>query len=359
MATTTFVISNNVNTTLATAATSSSTTLTLASSANLPTLSAGQVMPLTLNDAATGQIYEVVYVTAISGVTLTVTRAQEGTGAQNWNIGDFAYCAPTAGTVAMINGNPANQFQVAPATQPAHAVQLGQLGNAGVVPGRLLRTSVYRNQGGVLTVNINGSGFSPAGTNVFTPLAATSAVRATVLGAGGAGAGAPATASGQVSFGSGGAAGGFAIKWMTSGFNGVTVTVGAAGAPISGTNGGTGGTSSFGSISATGGGGGVSSPATAPSGNPSGASIPGAGVAADVNGQGSAGIYGWSFGVPLGGAGGAGLYGGAGIAANGSSNGFSGGAVGSGGGGASNAQGQVARPGGTGIDGTIIIEEYA
>jgi hypothetical protein len=84
-------------------------------------------MPLTLNDAATGQIYEVVYVTAISGVTLTVTRAQEGTGAQNWNIGDFAYCAPTAGTVAMINGNPVNQFQVAPATASNQAPQASQI----------------------------------------------------------------------------------------------------------------------------------------------------------------------------------------------------------------------------------------
>jgi hypothetical protein len=127
MATTTFVIANNVSTTLATAAASGATTLTLASSANLPVLSAGQVMPLTLNDAATGQIYEVVYVTAISGVTLTVTRAQEGTGAQNWNIGDFAYVAPTAGTVCMLNGNPANQFQVAPATASNQAVALSQL----------------------------------------------------------------------------------------------------------------------------------------------------------------------------------------------------------------------------------------
>ncbi|MDP9651701.1 hypothetical protein [Paraburkholderia caledonica] len=113
---TTFVIANNVSTTLASAASSSSTTFTLASAANLPALSAGQIMPLTLNDAATGQIYEIVYVTAISGVTVTVTRAQEGTGAQNWNIGDFAFCAPTAGSVATANGNANNQFAGSPAT---------------------------------------------------------------------------------------------------------------------------------------------------------------------------------------------------------------------------------------------------
>lgn len=93
---TTFVFANNVNTTLASAASSSATTLTLASSTNLPSLSAGQIMPLTLNDAATGAIYEIVYVTAISGVTLTVVRAQEGTGAQNWSVGDYAFSTLTA-----------------------------------------------------------------------------------------------------------------------------------------------------------------------------------------------------------------------------------------------------------------------
>ncbi|EEF26716.1 conserved hypothetical protein [Ricinus communis] len=126
MATITFIPGNNVNTTLAAAASSSATTLTLASSAGLPTLSGGAQMPLTLNDAATGAIYEIVYVTAITGATLTVVRAQEGTTAQNWNIGDFAFCAPTAGTVAQVNGNPANQFQIANATASNQAVALGQ-----------------------------------------------------------------------------------------------------------------------------------------------------------------------------------------------------------------------------------------
>lgn len=126
-----YIIVNNVNTQLAAEASSSATTLTLASSANLPTLSAGQVMPLTLNDAATGAIYEIVYVTAITGVTLTVTRAQEGTGALSWSVGDYAFCAPTAGTVATSLGNPSNTFQVAPATASNQAAPMSQV--AGVV----------------------------------------------------------------------------------------------------------------------------------------------------------------------------------------------------------------------------------
>lgn len=106
----TFVFVNNFSTTLAAALTSTATTVTLASSTGLPTLASGQIMPLTLNDAATGQIYEILYVTAISGATLTIERAQEGTAAQAWAIGDYAKCMPTAGTVAPVNGSSANNF---------------------------------------------------------------------------------------------------------------------------------------------------------------------------------------------------------------------------------------------------------
>ncbi len=97
-----FVFANNVSTTLAAATSNTANTFTLSSSANLPTLLPGQIMPLTLNDAATRTVFEIVYVTAIDGTTLTVERAQEGTSAQNWNVGDYAYCAFTAGTTAPV-----------------------------------------------------------------------------------------------------------------------------------------------------------------------------------------------------------------------------------------------------------------
>ena len=99
---TAFVFVNNLDTTLADAASSTATTLTLSSTAQLPTLGADQIMPLTLNDAATGLVYEIVYVTDISGATLTVERAQEGTTAQHWNVGDYAFSGPTADTVAPV-----------------------------------------------------------------------------------------------------------------------------------------------------------------------------------------------------------------------------------------------------------------
>ena len=144
-----FVFANNVLTTLASATSNTATTLTLTSSLNLPALGTGQVMPLTLNDVSTGQIYEIVYVTAISGVTLTVTRGQEGTTPQNWSIGDHAFCSPTADSVAPVNGSTAQPFQVAPATTSAQAVPLGQA------------NSLYVNSGaaadGLNTVILTGS----------------------------------------------------------------------------------------------------------------------------------------------------------------------------------------------------------
>ena len=98
-----FVFENFVNTTLADAASSTATTLTLSSATGLPsTLAQGQQIPLVLNSASNGSVFEVCYITAINGSAVTVLRAQEGTSAQNWNVGDYAYVAMTAGTTAPV-----------------------------------------------------------------------------------------------------------------------------------------------------------------------------------------------------------------------------------------------------------------
>lgn len=90
---------NLVNTTLSASIGSTATTLALASSAGLPTLETGQFFPLWLQDAATGLVHELVYVTGVSGATLTVDRAQEGTTAQDWQVGDYAFSDISAGTM--------------------------------------------------------------------------------------------------------------------------------------------------------------------------------------------------------------------------------------------------------------------
>lgn len=170
-----FVIANNVNTQLAAALPSSgagSTTVVLASSANLPTLNIaiGQMMPLTLNDAATGAIYETVYVTAISGATLTVLRGQEGTSALNWSVGDLAFCGPTAGTSGLTTMR--TQYQASAAFSSSQTLtaaiageSIGFTGSSAStfsMPGQstvpnLTPTAVYNDGTAALTLTANGS----------------------------------------------------------------------------------------------------------------------------------------------------------------------------------------------------------
>ena len=93
-----FVFYNFINTTLSGAITSTATSMTLSSSAGLPSsIPSGLSMAFILNDVATRQNYEVVYATAISGATLTIVRAQEGTAALAWSTGDYVYSCATAG----------------------------------------------------------------------------------------------------------------------------------------------------------------------------------------------------------------------------------------------------------------------
>jgi len=99
-----YIFSNDINTTLAVAINSTQTTISVASSANLPTLAEGDVLPITLSDAATHSNYEVCYCTAISGTDLTVLRGMEGTTAQSWLLNDLCYNAHTAGTTASFDG---------------------------------------------------------------------------------------------------------------------------------------------------------------------------------------------------------------------------------------------------------------
>lgn len=168
---TTFVFANNVNTTLAGAVSNSATSITLSSTANLPSsIPNGSVLVITLNDVATRRNFEIVYATAITGATLTVLRGQDGTSPLAWLANDFAFSPPTAGQMlamgqlsganvwtgtdtfnnpvtvanatagghalnlaqaqanfAAIAGSPSQAFQVAQALSPTQAIPLGQL----------------------------------------------------------------------------------------------------------------------------------------------------------------------------------------------------------------------------------------
>ena len=121
-----FVFANNVQTTLAAAITSpTQTTIELSSTDNLPTIPAGFVWALTLNDAATQSFFEIVYVTSISGANLTVLRGQENTTARTWNVSDLAYACATAGVFAsFLNSGGANFVQLSPATTQAGFINI-------------------------------------------------------------------------------------------------------------------------------------------------------------------------------------------------------------------------------------------
>jgi len=94
------IFANNAKTTLANALTSTSTVINLSAGtgSEFPQPVGAEYFVLTLTDAATGLINEIVWCTSRSADALTVTRGQESTTAKAWLINDFASCRPTAGT---------------------------------------------------------------------------------------------------------------------------------------------------------------------------------------------------------------------------------------------------------------------
>lgn len=210
---------------------------------------------------------------------------------------------------------------------------------------------------------LNVQTFSASGT--YTPTAGTKSIIVKAIGAGGGTDAAPATSTGQVSIVSGAGAGAYAEARFTSGFSGVTVTVGVGGrAGVSGTpTGAIGGTTTFGSLlTAPGGSRGASAgpanPPFAPQGNlsssaPTGANILGA------PGSSSVPAYASSTTSFLGSPGASSFFGGGGWVPAFNNTGISGQAYGSGAGGPSQGPSGALVAGGQGAGGVVIIWEYA
>lgn len=199
-------------------------------------------------------------------------------------------------------------------------------------------------------------------TGTYTPDAGTNSIIAKCVGGGGAGGGSAATSTAQNSFGSGGASGSYTVGRFTSSFSGVTVTIGAAGAGVSGGTGGAGGQTSFGALLiAPGGNGGTASSALANTataavfGGAPGAATTGGNI---INAAGNPGGNGISVtGNPLAGIGAASPFGGGGMPAFGANGGA---ATGNGAGGAGSSAGASAGAlaGGAGSKGMCEIDEY-
>jgi hypothetical protein len=350
------VVGNRAGTTLAAALSTSSTSVSLVSVAGFPSIASGQFTPLVLSSVTTPANFEIVYITALSGTTATVERAQEGTAALAFNPGDLAQIQYTAGVLALQGQLTGTNDWVAPqtfsqpvtlseggtSTTPAAGDNSENIATTAFCTGRLLNVQV----------------FDTAGTFTYTPTTGTDRVRVTVIGGGGGGGGIAATGSGQFGVSGGGQAGAFAVGLITSGFAGVTITVGAAGTGATGVAGGVaGGTSSFGSIiECTGGAGGGSVAASTGAVNAVGGSSGGVATGGNIlninglhggpaSGQSAAG-----FGV--GGIGGSNPYGFGGNASV---------ATGFGGGGSGGVQIQntAAGTGGNGSGGMVMVEEFS
>lgn len=114
------LFANQAQTILAAPVSNTATTLTVAPNTGLyfPQPSSGQAFKLTLTKLTNSSIVEIVLVTAVSGDTFTVVRAQEGTVARAWSAGDLAFNLATAGTQSSFvqidgleNGTYSAQFQ--------------------------------------------------------------------------------------------------------------------------------------------------------------------------------------------------------------------------------------------------------
>lgn len=88
--------SNNAVTTLSASVSNSATSLSVSSASAFPSLGAGDYTYVTLIDASDSSVFEIVKVTAISGTTFTVTRAQQSTTAIAFDSGDKVELRVTA-----------------------------------------------------------------------------------------------------------------------------------------------------------------------------------------------------------------------------------------------------------------------
>lgn len=166
MAAPTYQFANNANTILAAPINTEAVTLQVAAGtgALFPTPQANQPFLLTLIDAATQLVTEIVLVTARVGDVMTIVRHQEGTTPKSWLGGDICANLVTAGTVQ-------NMEQIPQAQAAAHnwAVDTGGVNSyvAAYSPpitqriqGMTLRIKISNSNNGPCTLDI-GPGPSP------------------------------------------------------------------------------------------------------------------------------------------------------------------------------------------------------
>jgi hypothetical protein len=161
------IYGNNAATTLSASISASAVSLTVLSGtgAAFPNPSAGQFFRMTLNDALTGLVYEIVYCTARSGDTFTIVRGQENTAAVAWVSGDKLFEGVTAGAMGNLSQQQQvqqNMFNYAPDTGAANAYAIATTPTmATPVPGALIYWLAANANTGASTITVNGSAAYP------------------------------------------------------------------------------------------------------------------------------------------------------------------------------------------------------
>lgn len=162
--------------TLAGAITNSSLTANLSpgSGAEFPSPGANQYFTMTLNDAATGLIYEKVWVTARTGDVITMLRGQEGSTATNWLAGDIAFngwTAASAAGMAQVGPTQAGQLTYAVDTGTANAYQVAYTpAVTTLVDGMALWFTPTHANTGPSSLNVNGLGIENIYGNAYAAL---------------------------------------------------------------------------------------------------------------------------------------------------------------------------------------------
>ena len=163
-----FLFANNAATTVGSGFSSLSLTLTVATGTGIlfPNPGPGQQFAITLSpsNSTTGTPFEICYCTAVSGDNLTVTRAQEGTAALNWSVGDFVQLRWTQGQAQALaqqvdvqrqTGNYANDS----GTVNAVALTLSPVPvNLAALTGAPIRFKKSGTNTGTVTLNVNSFG---------------------------------------------------------------------------------------------------------------------------------------------------------------------------------------------------------
>lgn len=163
----TYIAANNASTTVAAQLLVGGTSLTVASGAAFPTITGSDWTYITLANASDPSIVEIVKVTAhaAASATFTIERAQEGTSAIQWEIGDTVELRGTAGTLVTVDGTQTltNKTLTSPTlTTPALGVATATTVNKVTVTAPATGATLTIQDGFTLTVNGNAT---VSGTN--------------------------------------------------------------------------------------------------------------------------------------------------------------------------------------------------